>query len=162
MLRTLPTYVYLLAMVVLIAANVVLYGSIMTSTRLRIDVFAAGKGTAALIRTSEGKTILIDTGPDASILRSLGRTLPPWQHHIDTLILTSDAPAQAGGAPNVHDRYKIGETLHAGTDAFPYGTRITLKGASMIVSGPDRLTISTFAISSSTNPGHFTLPDKTE
>jgi len=109
----------------LIAANMSVYKTIFASRLLEVSVLEVGKGSATLVRTPRGKTILIDTGPDASILRALGEALPAWQRDIDTIVLTSDKPAQTNGLASIESRYQIGEVLRAGTTEFPYGTTIS-------------------------------------
>ena len=53
------------------------------------------------------KTILVDTGPDAGILRALGLALPMWQRSIDAVILTGTKTSFVGGLPEVQDRYRV-------------------------------------------------------
>jgi competence protein ComEC len=85
-----------------------------------------GDPGAALIRTPQGGTILVDGGPSASKLASaLGDTLPFLQTHIDLLILTAPtAPksyAGLSGLAGIDARYAIGQVAvlggpPAGTD----------------------------------------------
>jgi beta-lactamase superfamily II metal-dependent hydrolase len=82
-------------------------------------VFEVGKATeknrTTLVRTPSGKTILVDTGSDASILRALGESLPEWQRAIDTVILTSGEETQAGGLPDIMSRYRVANLIRFGT-----------------------------------------------
>ena len=91
----------------LLFANFFIYRAILAPRVLTVSALEVGKGDATLIRTPSGKTILIDTGPDASILRALGMALPPWQRTIDAVILTSTKKNFTGGLPDVLSRYNV-------------------------------------------------------
>lgn len=108
MLRELPRRFYLLLFVVLIAGNVSVYREIFAPEILNVSVLEVGKkGSAVLVQSPNGKIILIDAGPDASILRALGKELPPWQRKIDAVLLTSEKSSAAGGLPDVLSHYKV-------------------------------------------------------
>lgn len=112
-----------------------------------LSIFAAG----ALLK-SDGRRLLIDTGTDASVLRSLGEALPPWQRRIDAVFLTSDK-GRAGLAA-VAARYAIGAVLRFGTD-IPYGSRISLGKTALVIAAPGRYRLGGFSIASSTPPGTY-------
>ena len=109
--RSLPTGVYVLLLLILIAANVSIYRMVFAPQMLEVRVLDVGKGDATLVRAPNGATILIDTGPDASILRALGTALPPWQRKIDAVILTSTKKSAVGGLPDVFRRYTVGQQV---------------------------------------------------
>jgi beta-lactamase superfamily II metal-dependent hydrolase len=69
-----------------------------------------GAGPAILVRTS-ARTVLVDAGADASILRALGQTLPPWQRSLSALVLTSVSTSGADGTPDVLARYRTAEII---------------------------------------------------
>ena len=106
------TSFYLILFFILIAANVSVYRTIFIGQALEVTVLDVGeKGSATLVRAPGGATILIDTGPDASILRALGEALPPWQRNIDAVILTSTKKASGGGLPDVLNRYDVAQQV---------------------------------------------------
>lgn len=118
---------YLILFLLLIVANIIAYRSIITHSILEVSVLEVGdKGDSILIRTPNGKTILIDTGPDASILRALGTTLPQWNRNIDFVALTSSNIGSTGGLPEVTGRYHAPTPILFGTVDIPYGSRITI------------------------------------
>ena len=96
-----------ISIVILIAANILLYQTIFAPKELTVTSFEVGKGSATLVRSANGKIILIDTGSDASILRALGKKLLPWQRTIDIVLLTSASADSAGGLPEVLNRYRV-------------------------------------------------------
>ncbi len=103
----LPIRAYVVLICVLIIANIFLYTSLFAPTRLKISILDVGKEEKViLIKSPENDTILINTGPDASILRALGTALPPWQRKIDVLLLTNASAAAATGLPTVLNRYQ--------------------------------------------------------
>ena len=159
--RTLPTWGYLLIFCGLIVANHTIYRDASAPRLLTVTVFAAGKGTAALVQAPSGATLLIDTGSDASILRALGTILPMWQRSLNTILLTSDSAKNVGGLPFIRDRYKIGEILKTGGQDRPYGAPIIFNKNILITPvAPGVATVSygttSLTVSSSTPVGTYT------
>ena len=109
--RSLPISFYTLLLLILVAANVFIYRTVLSPHALEVQVLEVGKGDATLVRAPNGATILVDTGPDASILRALGLTLPPWQRKIDVVILTGTKKSAIGGLPDVLRRYTVGQQV---------------------------------------------------
>ncbi len=75
-----------------------------------VSVLPVGKESVVLIRT-QGKTFLIDTGPDASVLRALGTVLPPWERQLDAVLLTSTKKASIGGLSAIFERYTVSQQI---------------------------------------------------
>ena len=163
--RALPISLYLVVCIVLLVGNIKIYQEIFAPRVLEVSVLEvgppAGGGDAILVRTPNQKTLLIDTGPDASILRALGSTLPEWQRSIDVIALTSTKTSSVGGLPEVMNHYTVPTLLHFGTD-IPYGTRFVFDTAHITIIAPDRLSISYGATSldiSSTTPKGLYVSD---
>jgi len=150
---------------IFIVANFFIYRDIFAPQTLTVSVLEVGKGNATLVRTPSRKTILIDTGPDASILRALGMALPPWQRRIDAIILTGEKSGMTGGLSDVMNRYRIPTPTRFGTFDFPYGARLAPNDISITILAPDTFTISynatSFSISSSTPAGAYLSDGKT-
>ncbi len=162
--RDLPLRFWIISLCVLVAANIAVYRAVFAPRVLTISVSDTGKGRAALVRTPGGKTLLIDTGPDAGILRTLGTVLPPWQRSIDAVILTSDKAAQVGGLQSVQSRYSTASVLRIGTAATPYGATlifdpITLITLTTLAPGQSTLLYrsTTFTFTSSTPSDNYLL-----
>lgn len=110
--NVLPRSIYLVLFVMLIAGNISVYRAIFAPQTFKASVLEVGKkGSAILVRSSDGAIILIDTGPDASILRALGKELPPWQRRIDAILLTSEKSAAVGGLPDVLNNYRVTQQI---------------------------------------------------
>lgn len=140
--------------VIFVAANIFIYRAVVAPHMVKTSVLAVGKSHAILIQSPNGKTILVDTGSDASILRALGSTLPMWQRRIDAVILTGTKSSLVGGLSDVTNRYHVSTLTHIGDAATPYGTSLTLDGLHIEIISPGTIFISygatSLAISSST------------
>jgi|SRR3989338_4254666 len=165
MWRELPRSFYIVFFFIFIAGNISVYQAILAPPVLEVAVLEVGKGNAILVHTPHDKTILIDTGPDASILRALGSALPMWQRSIDAVILTGTKASSVGGLPEVESRYNISARMHVGGRVAPYGTSLMFDNVRIEIIAPATLAISygatTFNISSSTPKGVYTSNGET-
>ena len=150
---------YLILFFIFAAGNIYIYQTIFESRVLEVSILEVGRGDAILVRTPNDKTILVDAGPNASILRALGTALPEWQRRIDIIALTSEKVAAVGGLTDVMNRYHVTTQTHFGTADIPYGTRFTLDTVSVDILYAGMLNISydsaSFAISSTTPKGMY-------
>ncbi|MFA6552816.1 MAG: ComEC/Rec2 family competence protein [Patescibacteria group bacterium] len=83
-------------------------------TDLRVVFFDVGQGDAALIRTPSHQNILIDAGPDTTVLSELGQVLPFYDRHIDLVLLTHCHADHEGGLAAVLERYGVGQVIWSG------------------------------------------------
>lgn len=77
----------------------------------RLVFFDVGQGDSALIVTPSGQTILIDGGPDASVLKEIGRVLPFWLRRLDLVILTHVHDDHLAGLIPILNRYEVKQVL---------------------------------------------------
>lgn len=100
----------------LLAANWMVWREValFRQAELRVTFFDVGQGDAILIETPERHLILIDGGPDQSILNHLGRTLPFWRRQIDLIVLTHPHDDHFYGLAQVLDRYQVNQVLWSG------------------------------------------------
>ena len=154
----LPSSFYIFLFVVLLIANASVYKTIFSPHILSVSVLEVGKGRAVLVKTPENKTVLIDTGADASVLRALGENLPVWQRDIDAVILTSSAAGSAG-LPAIEDRYRVSKLIRIGNKNVPYGASFTFGNSTIKILTPATFSISSgtsvFDVSSSTPAGIY-------
>lgn len=80
-------------------------------TELTVTFFNIGQGDATLIRTPQGQQILIDGGPDRTILRKLGQELPWFERDIDLVILSHPHADHVAGLTYVLERYRVQQIL---------------------------------------------------
>lgn len=81
---------------------------------IRLTFFDVGQGDAALAVTPDGQTILIDGGPDDSVVSKLDSSVPFYSHKIDTVVLTHPHADHVAGLVSVAEKYQIGTVYMSG------------------------------------------------
>ena len=84
------------------------------SLKLKVDFFDVGQGKAVFIEERGGSQILIDGGPDSSVLERLSGVMPFYDREIDLLILTHPDADHLAGLIEVLKRYSIGKIIETG------------------------------------------------
>lgn len=130
------------AILVLLVISILIWSADLHADRrglLTVSFLQAGKSGAVFIIAPSGRTVLIDGGSDASILRSLGAQLPWYERSIDVVIAAHPDAAHATGLIDVLQRYQVSNVFtssaqgsgpvwatfeHSLTDAEKKGTRI--------------------------------------
>jgi competence protein ComEC len=83
-----------------------------------LNVGSSGKpsqGEAIFIRTADGKTLLIDGGPDpVTLAQKLDSRLPSWQRTLDMVILTDPQTDYITGLQDIVSRYNIQQIIDGG------------------------------------------------
>lgn len=75
--------------------------------RFIVDVFDIGQGDAMLITTPSGEHILVDGGPDASVIAKLSRRLGFFDRTIDLIIATHPQADHITGLLSALDRFTV-------------------------------------------------------
>lgn len=78
-----------------------------------------GQGDSELVILSGGAKILIDAGPDDSVISALEKMLSENDRYIDVAILSYAEPADFGGFSFLLDHYKIGAFIWNGRSPDP-------------------------------------------
>ncbi len=73
-----------------------------------------GQGDAILVRTQGGQNVLIDGGPDRSIVYKLEKALPWYDRTVDIMILTHPHADHVTGLIEVAKRYHVGRVISTG------------------------------------------------
>ncbi|MBT3834803.1 MBL fold metallo-hydrolase [Candidatus Peribacteria bacterium] len=81
---------------------------------MHVVMMDVGQGESILIRTPSDQTILVDGGPDYSILERLGEELSFFKRDIDLVILTHPDSDHSTGLSRVLDRYTVKNILMTG------------------------------------------------
>ncbi len=81
---------------------------------LEVIFFDVGQGDAIFIETPQNHQILIDGGPDSTVLEKLAKEMPFWDRTIDLIILTHPEYDHLAGLLSVLERYKINYILWTG------------------------------------------------
>lgn len=79
--------------------------------KLRVYFLDVGQGDSALIRYPTGEHLLIDTGKDSKVFRSLDKVLPWYNKTIDYVLLTHGDLDHVGAMMDVLDRYQVKKVL---------------------------------------------------
>lgn len=75
--------------------------------RLHVIFCDVGQGDAILITSPANKYVLIDGGPDKSVLSCLSRHLPFWERHIAVMLLTHPHADHHNGLYFVAEQYDV-------------------------------------------------------
>ena len=107
---------YLILIVLFIAAIFIwsTIFSLLSDNVLKVVFFDVGQGDGIFIETPNKKQILIDGGPDKTILEKLGQIMPPYDQTIDLVILTHPDADHLTGLVEVLKYFKIGQIITSG------------------------------------------------
>ncbi len=75
--------------------------------KLHVVFCNVGQGDGIFIRTSKGLDVLIDGGPDDSVLSCLSKHMPFWDRTIELIFLTHPHADHMRGLVSVFKRYKV-------------------------------------------------------
>lgn len=78
---------------------------------LRVVIFDIGQGDSIFIQSPTGKQVLIDGGPDATVLRRLAGEMGYFDRTIDMVVATHEDRDHIGGLPDVFSHYRVGTFL---------------------------------------------------
>lgn len=84
------------------------------SLDLKVDFFDIGQGKAVFVETPGGSQILIDGGPDGSVVEKLSSAMPYFDKNIDLLILTHPDSDHLAGLIEVLKRYSVDRIIETG------------------------------------------------
>lgn len=79
----------------------------------KIYFFDIGQGDSIFIETPNGNQVLIDGGPDNSVLQKLGEVMPFYDHDIDLVILTHSDADHVAGLIEVLKRYGVKNMIYS-------------------------------------------------
>ncbi len=84
--------------------------------KLYVYALDVGQGDAILIKTPEGKKVLIDGGPGNVVLERLNEELSFFENTIDMMILTHPHADHVDGLVEVLKRYEVKKVLFTGVE----------------------------------------------
>ena len=102
--------VTLLAVVILATLNLLIWTIVLwpQSRVLTVSFLDVGQGDAIFIESPTGRQMLIDGGPDRSVLRELSKVMNPMDRSIDLVVETHPDADHVTGLAYVLDRYQVG------------------------------------------------------
>src|SRR3989344_3445638 len=83
-------------------------------TYLTVAFLDVGQGDAMYIESGTGVQVLVDGGPDASVLRGLGGLIPFYDRSIDVLVVTNPDQDHFAGFIDVLDRFDVKKVIEPG------------------------------------------------
>lgn len=104
----------ILGMAACLAAVLLFWLYYRTPKNLEVDFLDVGQGDAILIKAPGGQNILVDGGPDKTVIKRLGENLPWWDKRIDLMILTHPHDDHVTGLIDVLKRYRVKKILYTG------------------------------------------------
>ncbi len=110
--------IWILVVVLLFTAAVLsvrAYSQNETTGVLRVIALNIGQGDSFYIEAPNGRQMIIDGGPDRSIIPELQKVMPFGDRSIDVLVVTNPDKDHYGGFLSVLDSYEVGMVLESGT-----------------------------------------------
>ncbi len=109
-------------MLLLIVANLLLWARVLRVIEveaskpglLTVAVLSIGQGDAIYIESPTGRQVLIDGGPDGSVLRELPKVMPAFDRSLDVVVATHPDADHVAGLTGVVNRYEVGMFLEPG------------------------------------------------
>lgn len=83
---------------------------------LTVSFLDVGQGDAIFVDAPSGRQVLIDGGPDRSVLRELGKVMPWYDRSIDVVIATHPDADHISGLVDVMQRYRVGYIFQPGIE----------------------------------------------
>lgn len=83
--------------------------------QLTVAFLDVGQGDAIFINAPNGNQMLIDGGPDGSVLRELGKVMPFYDRSIDVLVATHADQDHIGGLVEVLKRFQVDLLVRSNT-----------------------------------------------
>lgn len=93
----------------LVIFNIAVFYSLYYSSgsKLIVAFLDVGQGDAIFVKAPNGRQMLVDGGPDGSVLRELGKVMPFYDRSIDVLVATHADQDHIGGLVEVVKRFKV-------------------------------------------------------
>lgn len=104
----------ILGTLALIAIFLLISGHTLADGQLHVYFLDVGQGDAIFIKTPAGRQILVDGGPDGTVLRRLGEVMPFYDRSIDLVVLTHPDADHLTGLNSVLARYEVASILETG------------------------------------------------
>jgi len=107
-----------LSFLLLAGFNFFIWQQVITGARgdLNLYFLKVGQGDSELAQLPGGVQILIDGGPDKSVLLELAKALPANDRYLDMLVMTHPQTDHFAGFFDIVERYKVGAFIATGRE----------------------------------------------
>lgn len=93
--------------------------------RLHVNFLDVGSAEVILIKTPDGRFVLINGGPSPSrLVNQIGRQIPPFRRQLDALIIAAPQENQVAALPRILDQYPPQAAFWAGNRQASYSARL--------------------------------------
>jgi competence protein ComEC len=102
----------------IVAATVLIWYAVVAEDRggkMTVAFLDVGQGDAIFIESPTGTQILIDGGPNRSVLREIGKMMPFYDRTLDMLVVTNPDKDHFAGFLDVLRSYEVGAVIEPGT-----------------------------------------------
>jgi competence protein ComEC len=113
--------------ILIMASLIYYYATGLSDGRLHFYALDVGQGDALLIRTPDDEFVLVDGGPDDSVLNELAEVMPFYRRDLALVFLTHPHPDHVNGLVEVVRRYDVERVLMTGIDYDYAGYRAFLE-----------------------------------
>ena len=103
----------LITALLLIVSSYLIWTVAAADQQARVTILNIGQGDSILVETPSGTRILVDGGPDGTVVNELGQVLPWWTQTIDVLVVTHADTDHFAGLNAVLESYHIREVWYA-------------------------------------------------
>jgi competence protein ComEC len=83
------------------------------TNNLQVSFLDIGQGDAIYIRAPNGNDVLVDGGPDDSVIQKLHEVMPSFDKDIDLIVETHPDKDHIAGLSNVFEQYQVKNFLHS-------------------------------------------------
>lgn len=112
------SFVHIIVFVVLaVAARQTVHDAQSKDGFLRIFMLDIGQGDSLFIEAPNGTQVLIDGGPDQTVVQRLGGVMPFYDHDIDVVVATHLDSDHSAGLVSVLDRYDVSVVVENGAES---------------------------------------------
>ncbi len=101
----------------LFVVNVFVWYAVLGEERggvLTVAFLDVGQGDAIFIEAPNGNQVLVDGGPNKSVLRELGKVMPFYDRSIDLVVASHPDKDHIGGLVDVLKKFKVGVLVETG------------------------------------------------
>ncbi|MBI2046024.1 MAG: MBL fold metallo-hydrolase [Parcubacteria group bacterium] len=105
---------------VFLLLNLVIWYAVFAESRggvLTVAFLDVGQGDAIFIEAPNGNQILVDGGPNKSVLRALGEMMPFYDRTIDAIVATHPDQDHISGLIDVLNRFSVAAIFEPGANA---------------------------------------------